>query len=229
MLWSAVSSLSVSSETNSSHILEMALKTSKETAGLMLMVFSLLMALATGAMLGLLLTGTASAQDTTPPDGEDIPEDPRGEETSTTEETPEPEETRGEQIEPGLTVRSTYLSEEGEVKLTFESDIARSVTLTDAGAVREGGEVPRRTVILEPGESTVRFPVTEVDGLAAVTIGTSSVLYSVVLEDTSGLLDVPAPSDRAALLIGIALPPVLGYLWVRRRRSLDDSGIVRVE
>jgi len=209
----------------------MTLKPSKDTVASLIMVFSLLMSLATGAMLGLLLTGTASAQETPPPDGEDIPEDPRGEETpeETTEETPEPEETRGEQIEPGLTVRSTYLSEEGEVELTFESDIARSVTLTDAGAVREGGEVPRRSVVLEPGESTVRFPVTEVDGLAAVTVGTSSVLYSVVLEDDAGLLDVPAPSDRAALIIGIALPPVLGYLWVRRRRSLDDSGIVRVE
>jgi len=94
--------------------------------------------------------------------------------------TPTPAGDGGERIEQGFTlVNSSYSADTGTAELTLRTDSTRAVTLTDAGAFYKGGEMTRRTVILESGTHTVELPVTKTPGgSVGVTIATSETLYA---------------------------------------------------
>lgn len=114
--------------------------------------------------------------------------------------------------------------DDGEAVLMFWSDQEQVVTLTDAGAFSEGGEVPTRDVRLRSNEPTViRFAVTETDGgKAGVGIETDLVTWSVVLRDARHLLGGPWTVDDArvaALFASVASGAVAGVTVLRRRRG----------
>jgi len=147
----------------------------------------------------------------------------------------EPTETpsgSSERIQSDLVLVDSEVDNSGTARLTLrnEGPGSMSLTLTDAGAVRDGGEVPRRTTILPEGVSTVTMPTTEVDGLRAVTVGTSETLYSVVFEGQGrSIFAAPAPNDRLALGIGVLLTLGAALAIAVRRDDLDDGGIRRVD
>lgn len=89
----------------------------------------------------------------------------------------------GERIDSDLELlSSSYDSEGGTATLTFRSDGATAVTLADAGGFVNGGEITRRTVVLQDGRNSVQLPVTETDaGYVGVTIATQEVLYGEVI------------------------------------------------
>lgn len=88
----------------------------------------------------------------------------------------------GEQIDSDLAlVSSAYNDGSGTVTLTFQSDGATAVTLSDAGGFVDGGTINRRTVIVD-GRTSVEFAVTETQrGFVGVSIATDDVLYGEVI------------------------------------------------
>lgn len=114
--------------------------------------------------------------------------------------------------------------------LILESDTRQSVTLTDAGAMMEGGEMRRRSQLLTEGENRVEFRVTVYRGMAAVTIDTGDVLFGVPLQEPSSLLSPPyTVSDVQAAGAGAAASvAIVALLVVGRALTGDDRKPERV-
>lgn len=111
--------------------------------------------------------------------------------------------------------------------LTFRSDRDQAVTISDAGAFSNGGEVPTRDVQLEAnGTTTVRFPVTETSGgKAGVGIRTDRALFSVVLKDERVLLGGPwTANDARVAALAAALASGFGAAVTVLRRRRGDGG-----
>ncbi|WP_144426067.1 hypothetical protein [Halanaeroarchaeum sulfurireducens] len=105
----------------------------------------------------------------------------------------DPQEPPAETIDPVTAIESTWL-EDGTMVLVIRSDVPQLVTLTDAGAVWGGGEIPQRSLTLQAGRNRVSIPVTEVDGRVGVTIATQRVLHGTTL--TTGTTLLPGPFGR---------------------------------
>jgi len=82
-------------------------------------------------------------------------------------------------------VSAEYDEEDGEAVVTIESATPQAITVTDAGAFIQGGEVRQRTVTVTPGRSTIRMAVTKVDGYTGVSIATRQTLYAVPIETSA--------------------------------------------
>jgi ABC-type Fe3+-hydroxamate transport system substrate-binding protein len=133
----------------------MQFNTHPRTAQLLMIVFAVV-CLAVGVAL---IAGSAQAAET-----------PQNNTTS---------DSTGEQIQDGLTLVSSSYDGNGSATVTLRAETYETVTITDAGAFASGGEIPRRVVVLDPGETTVEMPVTESgSGLVGVTIGTNETLYA---------------------------------------------------
>jgi hypothetical protein len=98
----------------------------------------------------------------------------------------------GTRIDSDLRLVSATYDGSGTAVLTFETDEAKAVTLTDAGGFVDGGHLNRRTIVLDgAGTHTVEFAVTESRrGYVGVTIGTQETLYAEVIRS-------PTPSPFA--------------------------------
>lgn len=98
----------------------------------------------------------------------------------------------GTRIDADLRLISATYDGSGTAVLTFETDGAKAVTLTDAGGFVDGGHLNRRTILLDgAGTHTVEFAVTESRrGYVGVTIGTKQTLYAEVIRS-------PTPSPFA--------------------------------
>ncbi len=83
-------------------------------------------------------------------------------------------------------VDATYNPSDGTARITLRTDGPTAITLTDAAGFIEGGEVERRSVVVD-GEETIVIPVTRVDGYVAVGISTDETLYAVPIETRSRL------------------------------------------
>jgi len=103
----------------------------------------------------------------------------------TTEEETTEEEREGTRIDSGLRLVSSSYDGSGTATLVFETDGPKAVTLADAGGFMDGGQINRRTLVLdEAGTHTVEFQVTESDrGYVGVSIATQEVLYGKVIEE----------------------------------------------
>jgi len=121
-------------------------------------------------------------------------------------------------------VDSEYRDNESMALLTIRSRAAQTVTFTDAGRFRQGGQVPVQVEVLRPGETaTFEVPVTEVDGWAGVAISTERTrLYSeIVKQPSGGGLDIlKTLSSLQAWAAGAAIAfvwmVVAGYNVMRR-------------
>lgn len=115
--------------------------------------------------------------------------------------------------------------EDGRVYLELISDQMMLITITDAGAMMEGGEIPQANVRLRPDRrTTFQMDVTESDGFVGVTLDTGTVLYGKVIEEqTPPFLARPTKTD--ALLVGLtifglfALALPASWRFVKRRRG----------
>lgn len=112
--------------------------------------------------------------------------------------------------------------EGGDAVVTIHSDVHQTVTLSDAGAFSNGGEVPTRDVGLMPNETvTVRFSVTETQaGKAGVGLFTAHSMYSVILKDERHLIGGPwtVNDARYAGAGGSAGAAFVAAVTVLRRR-----------
>ena len=81
---------------------------------------------------------------------------------------------------------------DGTAELVIRSDDYTRVTITDAGAMLQGGPIPRQTYTVREDEpATIRFDVTHHQGNAGVTIDTGTALYGVPLSEPSTLIGGP--------------------------------------
>jgi len=112
--------------------------------------------------------------------------------------------------------------DDGRVELELISDEMMIITITDAGAMMEGGEIPQSDVRLRPDRrTTFQMDLTESDGFVGVTIDTGDVLYGKVIEEqTPPLLARPSKTDTVLVgstifaLFAVALP--LSWWQVKR-------------
>ncbi|QLH83421.1 hypothetical protein [Halosimplex pelagicum] len=132
-----------------------------------------------------------------------------------------PEQT-GTQIQDGLTLlSSSYNQEQGTVTLTFRSDSAVAVTLADAGAFMQEGEINRRAIVVN-GKTKVEFAVTEQNGFVGVSISTDETLYGhpIKVGSTDFVPGGPSPEDTwlagstVFVLFAVALP---GAFYANRK------------
>lgn len=142
-------------------------------------------------------------------------------------EVPESPEEPKEPID-GVTalVSAEYRGASGNMVLVLDSKVQQRVTLVDAGAVLEGGEIARQSFTLQRGENKIRMPATKIQGKAVVTISTRNVLYAVVVQVDSNLITGPYDSQDvqlgalAGLSAGLAVTSVIA---IRRVRGVGDS------
>lgn len=107
---------------------------------------------------------------------------------------------------------------DGRMVLVLRSSITQRVTLTDAGAVFVGGEIPQKTVYLREGSNRVEIPVTEVSNRVAVTIATRNVLYAKTIQTGTDLISGPydgRDAQNAALGGGLGVAVLTGLLAIK--------------
>jgi len=114
--------------------------------------------------------------------------------------------------------------------ITLYSEIPQEVTISDAGAFVEGGEVPQRTVYLKPGEkTTVEMPITVADQqlgqqYAGVSITTAKTLYAEPLETSSPLIGGPwtyQDVQLVAVTVAATTSTIVIVMLLRSRFDLD--------
>ncbi|MFC7194828.1 hypothetical protein ACFQL4_09500 [Halosimplex aquaticum] len=111
-------------------------------------------------------------------------------------------------------VASEYVPKKGVARVTIRSEIVQNIVFSDGGFLSTGGgKGETRTESFGAGEtSTVQIPVTEVNGRAAVVIGTENTpLYGVIVKEGGGGLDIIRELEPLqALLIGV----IVAFVWV---------------
>ncbi|WP_135365887.1 hypothetical protein [Halosimplex halophilum] len=128
----------------------------------------------------------------------------------------------GTQIQDGLVLlSSSYNSDAGTVTLVFRSERPTSVTLADAGAFMQEGEINRRTEVMD-GKTKVEFAVTESNGFVGVSISTQETLYGhpIKIGSNDFVPGGPSPEDTwlagstVFVLFAVALP---GAFYANRK------------
>lgn len=128
----------------------------------------------------------------------------------------------GEQIDRNtVLLNSSYNAAKGTVSVTLRSETLQQITVTDAGAFMEGGEIDRRTTTVRPNQATtIEVSATKYDGFVGVSIATQNTLYAEPLEVSdpwfqgdSTWADTQAAGAGAA--VGVLLM-VGGLAWRRR-------------
>lgn len=182
------------------------------TAGLLFVVVVL------GASAALLLAGTATAAGQT------------AAQNATNQ-------TGGQVITDRLTLlNKTYNAAEGgansTLSLTFRADGPVAVTLIDAGAFRQGGQLPTKTQVIK-GTVTIEMPVTRQGSFVGVTIVAGNTRYAVpyrITKPDSNLFhgDPTWGDAQLAGLSGFAggLLVVAGVAW--RRVTKEEGTVERV-
>lgn len=178
-------------------------------------IFLLVVLIATAA-----LPGAALAQDSTPTNESESAE-PR---VVLVDGSPdEPEEFETVDVNTRL-VDTRYKS--GRMIMVLDSDKRQIVTVTDAGAVMQGGVVPRGRFVLSEGRNRVSFPATKVSGQSALTIETREVLFAVPYRHSTTWIGGPySQSDvQNAGLAGVfAGVGTTALIALRRVRGLSDE------
>lgn len=141
--------------------------------------------------------------------------------------TPTPEPQAREWVDNLTAIESArYDAERGVMVLKMHSTITQRVTLTDAGAVFDGGQVPRRSARLGEGLNRVEMPVTEIQNRVVVTISTRNVLYAKVIETGSPIIAGPYDlgdvqnAGLAGLSAGLSVTVLIA---IRRIRGVGDG------
>ena len=152
-------------------------------------------------------------------------------------ETPEPTETKTIEIDATTSVKDFRMANGSTMILSLESDVPTRITVTDSGAIAqamiEGGDraaisVPRRSMNLDRGETTVRMDVTRVDGMAAVTVSTNDGMVFLRIGKLQGFNPPVEWSTVQFLLVGVGIGSVSSTYWlVKRKREKEEKGVER--
>ena len=121
--------------------------------------------------------------------------------------------------------------DDGNAVLVIKSSETQRLTITDAGAMMAGGNIPRKKYIVKGGEkTTIRMDVHTDGGFAGVTIDTGETLWGVPLKDSYEFLPGgPRTQDvQVAGLTGIVFTGLLALLVAFRRRSGATSEKERI-
>ena len=152
-------------------------------------------------------------------EADDLPDDPR-------ETTTAPTEPAHERIDNYTQLVKARL-DDGTALLVLKSEKTQRITVTDAGAMMAGGNIPQKQFILKGGEkTTVRMDVHTDGGFAGVTIATSETLWGIPLEDKYEFLPGgPRTSDvQLAGLTGLLTTGLLAIgIAFKRRRNIGDD------
>lgn len=118
-------------------------------------------------------------------------------------------------------ISAEFDEESGEAVVTIESDALQDIVISDAGAFVQGGEVRQRTVTAKPGErTTIRMPVTKVDGYTGVSIATRQTLYAVPIKTSADMFSGSATwetAQTAAVGGAVGVLAITGVLAYRLR------------
>lgn len=136
--------------------------------------------------------------------------------------TPTPE-TGTERIDQNtVLVDSEWRPETSEIAITIRSETLQPITVTDAGAFMQGGEVAQRTVTVSAGnETTITIPGTKYRGFVGASIATTDTLYAEPIEIQQqwfggaanwGLVRIAGAGGAVGILISTAL---IAY-WKRK-------------
>ena len=144
----------------------------------------------------------------------------------------------GEVITDGLTlVNKSYQPGEdgknGTLSLTFRADGPQALTLYDAGAFREGGQLPSKTRVIE-GTVTIEMPVTRQGSFVGVTVVAGNTRYAVphrIDGTTDSSLFSGRPTWQDTQIAGLSgfvggLLVVSGVAY--RRVTKNDGEVTRV-
>lgn len=116
--------------------------------------------------------------------------------------------------------------DDGVAILVLEGDRRERVTITEAVALTEPGELNRESFIVD-GRTEIRFAVSPSNGAAGVTIDDGSTLYGLPLEASEPLIAGPfTASDAQAAGLGGALSVSVFtlFLVLRAARGESDGG-----
>jgi len=119
---------------------------------------------------------------------------------------------------------------DGVAVIHLESERNQTITVTDAGVFRTGGEVQRKTVTLHEGRNTVRLPVTIVDTgiggqMAGVSVETGLTLYAVPIDVSSPIIGGPWSAQDAQLSgLSAAVSVALVSLLIVAHHLIGKSG-----
>lgn len=117
-------------------------------------------------------------------------------------------------------IEASYNEQSGMVSVTVRSDRPQAITVTDAGALMQGGEIPQRTVAVDGGETaTIKVPATEVQGWVGVSIKTDETLYGVPITgfeaNTLSFVDrLTSPQALATGAVSMAIWMVVAGVYV---------------
>ena len=152
-------------------------------------------------------------------DADDLPDDPR-------ETTTAPTDPAHERIDNYTQLVDARL-DDGTAVLVLKSEKTQRITLTDAGAMMAGGNIPQKQFIIKSGEkTTVRMDVHTDGGFAGVTISTAETLWGVPLEDKYEFLPGGATVEdvQVAGITGLLTTGVLALgIAIKRRRGTGES------
>lgn len=118
-------------------------------------------------------------------------------------------------------VDARFHPDTGKAWVTIRSDILQEITVTDAGAFMEGGEIARRSVTVRPGEeTTISIPATKYRNFVGVSIATRETLFAVPIEIPTSWFEGDPTWDTvkiagAGAVVGVLLA-LIGEAWRRR-------------
>jgi len=164
-------------------------------------------------------TGTVAAQETTPePENVSVDVSVGG---SGVEECTE-------RITARLSICSATF-EDGTATLVFDSVGVQRLTLTDAGAFVEGGQVNRQYISVYDGRNTVEFSATKVSGFAGVAIDTGGILYAKKITDIQTTGPAISYQNVQGLVALTALSAAaFTFRTVKRRREAENKEVERI-
>jgi len=137
-----------------------------------------------------------------------------------------PDRPNGTAIDSVTTLKSSrYFDGRGVVTVVIHSEIRQVITVNDAGtfAAGDSGQIPRRVVAMEPGETEmITVPVTEFEGYVGIGISTENTLYGVTLQAPSDALNLLKQASTLKAWVGgitIAFIWIVVAAWSELRRE----------
>jgi hypothetical protein len=139
-----------------------------------------------------------------------------------------PDRPRGDLVDQDVTLVSSGYNDTAEnAYLELHSDRYKTVTISDGGALADGGgEIPSRTVVLEENTTTrVVVPATKTNGKVAVVISTDETLYGHIISEPDYLVGNPFSYQDAQLTAASAAGTValISIIMVARYIAGDTS------
>lgn len=137
----------------------------------------------------------------------------------------ETETPTGERIDGNtVIVDSRYNAETGRATLTIRSEELQQITLSDAGAFIQGGEISQNSVLVKAGTTQeISVSATQVRGFVGVSVATDQTLWAEKITDIE-VNRPPVAYEQVQLLVLLTAVGAAGMTFgVIRRRYQDEE------